>query len=75
MIYKFNIDPKLYDKQNIIDVVEKNYQSSDAKVLLFRRNIDVISHVLPRFKNRIRTSFRIGFLHEIINPFFYILIF
>ena len=51
-------------------VVEKNYQSSDAKVLLFRRNIDVISHVLPRFKNRIRTSFRIGFLHEIINPFF-----
>lgn len=35
MIYKFNIDPKLYDKQNIIDVVEKNYQKSN-----YRNNFD-----------------------------------
>tara|TARA_X000000950_G_scaffold255481_1_gene320142 strand:+ start:472 stop:1101 length:630 start_codon:yes stop_codon:yes gene_type:complete len=35
MIYKFNIDPKLYDKQNIIDIVEKNYQKSN-----YRNNFD-----------------------------------
>ena len=35
MIYKFNIDPKLYDKQNIINVVEKNYQKSN-----YRNNFD-----------------------------------
>ena len=50
-------------------VVERNNQTSNSKVFLFRRNIDVIDHVLPRFRNRVRTSFRIGFLHEIINPF------
>ena len=50
-------------------VGEKSNQSSNPKVLLFRRNIDVIAHVLPRFRNRVRTSFRIGFLHEIIDPF------
>ena len=38
MIYKFNIDPKLYDKQNIIDIVEKNYQKSN-----YRNNFDTNS--------------------------------
>ena len=56
----------LYSKSSL----EKQSFNSTSKVYLFRRNIDVISNVLPRFRNRVSTSFRIGFLHEIINPFF-----
>jgi len=31
MIYKFHIDPNLYNKQSIIDIVEKNYQKNSYR--------------------------------------------
>ena len=46
-----------------------SFKKQKTTVYLFRRNIDVISHVLSRYKNFKKTSFRIRSLHEIINPF------
>ena len=51
-------------------IVDTKNKKQKTTVYLFRRNIDVISHVLSRYKNFKKTSFRIRSLHEIINPFF-----
>ena len=49
MIYKFHIDPNLYNKQSIIDIVEKNYQKNSYRNK-FDSNSD-IHHSYADFDN------------------------